>query len=143
MFTPIYKLRDWIDPDKLDYYFLSRNSNAIKILEKNLDKINWAYLSENPAAIHILEKNINKISWPGLFTNIAAIQIIENNLDKIDYDLVSENPSIFVLDKNAMKQQIMQYGFAEELIATVLHPSHFERNLELYNYDISIDEYLN
>jgi len=60
-----------------------------------------------------------------------------------------ENPAIFVLDKDKMRQQIMyfgksnHFGFAEELIATVLHPSKLKRNLELYNYDISIDEYLN
>jgi hypothetical protein len=41
-----------------------------------------------------------------------------------------------------MRQQI-DNGFAEGLIASVLHPRHFKRNVELYNYDISIDEYIN
>ena len=46
-FTPIYKLRDWIDINKLDWEYLSRNPNAIKFLECNTDKIDWDYLSEN------------------------------------------------------------------------------------------------
>ena len=85
-----------------------------------MDKINWNYLSKNPEAIHLLEKNVDKINWSKL----------------------SQNPAIFVLDKNAMRKQI-DNGFAEELIASALHPRHFKRNIELYNYDISIDEYIN
>jgi hypothetical protein len=39
-----------------------------------------------------------------------------------------------------MRQQI-DNGFAEELIATALHPRHFTRNLIQYNYNIATDEY--
>ena len=28
-----------------------------------MNKINWSYLSRNPNAIHILEKNMDKINW--------------------------------------------------------------------------------
>ena len=35
--------------DKIDWYYLSSNPNAISILEQNLDKINWIQLSENPS----------------------------------------------------------------------------------------------
>jgi hypothetical protein len=45
----------------LDWKMLSRNPNAISILEKNLDKVNWEILSSNPNAIHILEKNLDKV----------------------------------------------------------------------------------
>ena len=34
-----YKFLDWIDVDKIDWKCLSRNKNAIHILEKNFDKI--------------------------------------------------------------------------------------------------------
>jgi len=37
----MYKLRDWIDINKIVWYSLSRNPNAIDLLEKNNDKINW------------------------------------------------------------------------------------------------------
>ena len=105
-FKPIYKLREWIDPELLVHNDLSRNPSAIHILEKNLDKIKWANLSQNPA--------------------------------------------IFVLDRDAMRQQIMNFGkknvhdfgFAEEMIATALHPMHFARNLLQYDYDICLNEYI-
>jgi len=82
--------------------------------------------------------------------NPKAIHILEKNQDKIKWNYLSQNPAIFVLDTNAMKQQIMNFGkksendfgFAEELIAKVLHPKHLKRNLELYNYDILIEEYI-
>jgi hypothetical protein len=55
------KLKNWISIDKLDSYSLSKNPNAIPILEKNVDKIDWDYLLQNPNAISILEKNVDKI----------------------------------------------------------------------------------
>jgi len=33
-------------------------------------------------------------------------------------------------------------GFAEEMIATALHPRHFKRNLKKYGYDICLNEYV-
>ena len=33
------------------------------IIQENLDKINWWNLSANPNAIPFLEKNIDKIKW--------------------------------------------------------------------------------
>ena len=41
------KLRDWIDINKLDWKYLSINSNAIELLKINQDKIDWNYLSIN------------------------------------------------------------------------------------------------
>jgi hypothetical protein len=40
-----------------------------------------------------------------------------------------------------MRKQI-DNGFAEEMIATALHPRHFERNLLQYGYDICLNEYV-
>jgi hypothetical protein len=51
------------------------------------------------------------------------------------------NTAVYTLDTKAMRQQINN-GFAEELIATVLHPKRLEKNLELYGYDIAIEEYI-
>ena len=60
--SDIYKLRDWINIDNLNWNDLSFNPNAIPLLEKNMDKINWVYLSHNPNAIHLLEKKMDKIN---------------------------------------------------------------------------------
>jgi hypothetical protein len=38
----------------VNWEYLSRNPNAIPILEKNLDKVNWKKLSFNPNALHLL-----------------------------------------------------------------------------------------
>lgn len=43
---PIYKLRDLIDNINIDWDYLCLNSNAIHLLEKNLDKISWYWLSK-------------------------------------------------------------------------------------------------
>jgi hypothetical protein len=44
----VYKLQEWIDIDYLHWDILSRNPNAIYILEKNLEKIDWISLCKNP-----------------------------------------------------------------------------------------------
>ena len=66
---PIWKLRDWIDIEKIDWNYLSFNENAIKLLENHQDKINWKYLSLNDNAIKLLSNNKNKINWKNLSSN--------------------------------------------------------------------------
>ena len=41
--TPVWKLRDWIDYNNLDWDSLSLNKKAISLLslEENKEKINW------------------------------------------------------------------------------------------------------
>jgi hypothetical protein len=66
--------------------------------------------------------------------------------------MLSQNPAIFVLDRDAMRKQIRDFGktkknnedfgFAEEMIALALNPCRLERELELYNYNISDEEYM-
>ena len=48
-----FKLRDWVDKEKLCWETLSANPNAIDLLEKNKNKINWSSLSANPNAIQL------------------------------------------------------------------------------------------
>ena len=67
--------------NKIDWNGLSKNPNAIHILEKNLDKVNWDRLSCNPNAIHICEKNLDKVNWQYLSGNPNAIHILEKNLE--------------------------------------------------------------
>jgi hypothetical protein len=57
---PIWKLRDWIDKEKLDRDNLSRNkidnNEIIELIHENPEDINWFYLSYNKNAIKLLEK---------------------------------------------------------------------------------------
>ena len=77
------KLREFINLEKIDWYNLSENPSAIKLLEATPEKIRWAYLSGNPA--------------------IGAIKLLEANQEKIDWECLSANPSIFEYDYKAMK----------------------------------------
>ncbi len=124
----IYKLRDWIDINKLDWQQLSSNPNAIDLLEKNQDKIYWFMLLQNPNAIHLLEKNKNKINWNYLSLNPNAIDLLEKNQDKINWDFLSENPSIFEYDYEAMKSHFYgEHCYGKELIETLFHPRNFHK----------------
>ena len=60
---PVMKLRDWVPKEKIDWWWLSKNTSAIHLLEQHPDKIHWPCLSENPSAIHLLEQNPDKINW--------------------------------------------------------------------------------
>ena len=100
---PMCKLRDWIQLEKLDWEMLSKNLNAIHLLEQNLEKISWFYLSKNPNAIHLLEQNQDKINWA----------------------ILSDNPSIFEYDYEAMRGRMMP--LAEDLMADRFHPRNFEK----------------
>ena len=108
---PLYKLLDWIDPNKLDWYKLSEslNPNAISLLEKYPEKIHWFELSRNPNANALLEKYPDKIKWGCLSqnTNPDAIALLEKNLDKLDnycWEMLSKNlNAIALLEKNLDK----------------------------------------
>jgi len=136
--------------------------NHLQFIEKNLykfsnnswyNKLNlWDKLSQIPEAIGVIERNLEHVDWDVLSSNPSAMHLLEQNQDKINYTILSKNPAIFVLDKDAMREQIKNFGkrknnnadfgFAEELIATTLHPRHFTRNLLQYGYDIVLNEYV-
>ena len=87
------------------------NPKAVQIIEKNLDKIyedNWLILSGNPSAVHIFEKpeNLNKVyDWGYLCKNPNAMHIIVNNWDKIDWITFSQNPSAIHIILQLLQQQ--------------------------------------
>ena len=41
----MYKLRNWINKDKINLSYLSLNPYASDLLEKNKDKVDWFYIS--------------------------------------------------------------------------------------------------
>jgi hypothetical protein len=118
---------------------LSRNPNAIHLLEKNIDKIDWSELSLNPNAIHLLEKNIDKIDWKYLSLNPGAIHILKKNIDKIDWSGFLKNPEIFTFvydyDYEKMKSNMEKIGLAKELLMRVLDPDRLERICNTYKID--------
>ena len=111
-----FKLKNFIknNIDKMDWEILSRNPNAIYLLEKNFNKINWLGLCENPNAIYLLDKNLDKISLIWIYKNANAKHLLEKNKDKINWGNLSSNPSIFELDYDAL--------FKEKLIQIAIDP---------------------
>ena len=89
-----YVLLDWIDKDKLNWSYLSKNPNAIDLLEENYDKIDWEYLSENPNAISLLKSNKDKIDWYMLSLNKNAIKLLEEKLKLEEKGIYDENNAI-------------------------------------------------
>lgn len=56
-------LRDWVEPNKLNWSNLSTNPNAIDLLKQHIYKIDWSRISYNPNAMPIIEKHFNKVNW--------------------------------------------------------------------------------
>ena len=104
----LLKLSNWVDKDKIDWNGLSRNPNAIHLLEQNLDKIDWVFLSINQNSMHLLKQNVGKIHWSWL----------------------SENPNIFGRDYIKMSKK-RTWIILEDLMKNVLHPKRLIRFLEL------------
>jgi ribosomal protein L24E len=126
--------------DKIEWYYLSQNPNAISILKQNPDKIHWGQLSENPNAMDLLKQNPHKIDWNRLSKNPNAMDLLKQNPDKIDWCRLSYNPNVMEiicdLDYDVMKKSMAP--FAEELTMKVFHPLRMNRIAQQYN--IPFDE---
>ena len=94
---------------------------------------------KNPNAIQLLERNQNKIDWSNLSGNQNAIHLLELNQGRIDWNIIQQNPSIFEVDYEFLKERISFYK--EELIQKCFHPKRLFYYLDSYNYDIGEDEY--
>ena len=102
--TNMYKLKDWVDTSKLPWEKIVGKTNAIPVIEQNLDKLHrecWRGLSQNPYAIHILEKNLDKVFWAELSSNPNAIYILEKYPDKVHLPWLLENKNaIHIIEQN-------------------------------------------
>lgn len=99
--------------NKVDWDMLSKNTNAIHILEKNLDRVHWIItFSLNPNAVHILEK--------------------EENSDKINWGWLSQNPSLFIETYDIKK--ISESPHKELLAMKAFNPKRIHKYLKL-GYD--------
>jgi uncharacterized protein (DUF1778 family) len=134
--------------DKINWFQLSKNQNP-KILEllskpENKDKIKRTLITTNPnteIVSYLLKeenlKTLEKHEWCYLSSNPnpLALELLSKpeNKNKIDYYYLSQNPSIFELDYEAMKRNNQE--FYEDLIKEVLKPSRvFKYTTENYDY---------
>lgn len=84
------------DIEKINWWVLSANPEAIQLLEANRDKINWVQLGTNPKAIKLLEEELQvrpqNIYWYSLSGNPEAGKLLKRNPHKIVWSIFSENP---------------------------------------------------
>ena len=113
-FKPLYKLLNWIPETKLNLINLSKNENAVQILEKNASRICWSiWLYMNPNTVHIVEQHLkvltdinclDDIYWDELSANPNAVHIMAKYFDRIDWTALSGNENaIYILEKNLDK----------------------------------------
>ena len=106
-------LKSFINLDKINWYCLCGNPNAILLLEKHWltiqDKIDWSNLCQNPNAIPLLKKY-----W-------LTIQ------DKINWCYLCQNPNIFDEDEYKIAcKELFKREITEEIMKTVWHPQRYE-----------------
>jgi hypothetical protein len=100
-------------PDYIDWETILENQNpkAIEIIEKNLDKIyvdDWPILSGNPKAIHIFKdpEYLKKVyEWSYISKNEKAMPILQDNLDKVEWGSFSSNPSAINILLQIIKEE--------------------------------------
>ena len=92
---PIWKLKDWVDADKLDWYYLSSNPNAVDYLLANPDKMDWKQFSTNPNSINYLLCNEKDIDYDELVFNPNCYEIYRNDIEKLKFGsyLLSGEPN--------------------------------------------------
>ena len=91
------------NPHYLDMCLLSRKSTAVSLLEKKIYRINWKNLSINTQASHLMEYNLDKIDWDDIASNIGAIDLIKDNLHRLSnrgWRILSKNPGVLPILKN-------------------------------------------
>lgn len=106
--TSLYKLRDWINENKLDWSTLSSNENAIHLIEANPDKIDWNWLSYNSNAVHLFKKNKDESRKHITCKINTSINMNDSNLikeveDKINLSMSREKYVLDYLEKTPDK----------------------------------------
>jgi hypothetical protein len=123
--------------------WLIHHPYPVSLMEKNLyqlDTWDWFFLSFNPYAIRILEANPDNIHWGGLSANPAGLELLSKCPEDryIDYDYLIMNSAIYDLDYEAIRERINI--FKEELLQKTLHPKRFIRWIEDYGETFDFDE---
>jgi hypothetical protein len=94
------KLRDWVDINKINWYYLSENPNAIELLKENKNKIDWHFFSKNP---NIFTYNYKKMKEnmknSGIVEELMAFIFHTRNMNKwIDWGFEEHQEIIKFID---------------------------------------------
>ena len=115
-------LEEYIHFIHWDSLCLNESPKAIELIMRYPEKINWLSLSSNPSAMKILEDNPDKINYWGLSFNYNAIHLIEQFPEEINWLGLSGNKNaLHILEKNRDKIEWHQFSG---------NPSIFEYNYQ-------------
>jgi hypothetical protein len=81
----------------VSWFWISKNSGAIKLLINHPDKVNWVTFAMNKNSSCLLRLYPDKINWCYLSEQENAIDLIMKYPSKIDWKTIWKNPSIFKL----------------------------------------------
>jgi hypothetical protein len=99
--------------EKINWWVLSANQEAIQLLEENYDNIDWVQLGKNPKAIKLLEKELQvrpqNIYWYSLSGNPKAFPILDKNRDKIVWSIFSGNPEAGKLKEGELLKDRIEF----------------------------------
>ena len=148
--------------DKIDWFYLSTNPSAWKLLQKCPEKIDWGGLSintnsnavtmllanptkivwkvfnrnTNPMAVQYLKDHPAKIDWHELCLNASAEELIRENPDKIVWSSLSANPCIFEYNYKRCRTVYRTTCLKEEIMAKALHPDRIGKYIKMgYTFD--------
>jgi hypothetical protein len=139
----MYKLKDWINIDKLDLSLLALNKYAIEIIEKKYDKLDkkcFENLALNPNAIHLLHKYLkvnlletSDIFWINISKNEGAYTLIKKYLSLTKNYYLSKNKSITkLLLKNPHKIYNQSFNYNDSIEAI----EYIKNNFHLFNVSL-------
>lgn len=82
--APTYKLLDWIHPDKLVWFNLCANPNAVGYIESYPYKVYWGNIWINPNAVHLFENSpALNANWMFVSKNAGAISLLSRNIESV------------------------------------------------------------
>jgi len=84
MNRPIYKLLDWIDEKKINWYNFSFNLKSIELLKANPDKINWNNLSSNLNIFELDYKQI-KINFEPFQEELITVVLNPDRIKRLSF----------------------------------------------------------
>ena len=95
------KLRNWVDINKIDWYWLSLNPNAIELLKENQDKIDWYYFSKNPNIFTYDYKLMKeKMKNSGIVEELMSVIFHPKNMNKwIDWGFIEHEEFMDLINK--------------------------------------------
>jgi hypothetical protein len=140
-----------LEKDQINWNYLSTYSTNILHLEENEDKINWFFLSYNNNAVRLQIRYPEKLNWSIVSEYTDSLDLLENNKELIDWEYIIRNKNKDVIKyvkenisksciKNSPLHLNYKYIYDEEVLSIILkmryNINYYETNNK-YGYTFS------